>query len=241
MATLPNNYRDVETRRRAGVGWGPGAAIVVMNSPPRSKAAEDGESPRKASGWFAPLAARLRGKKPEAEPLPRRLLFLDDDPRRAEIFLAEHPQAVWVQTVVDCLSCLQESWDEVHLDHDLGGKQLVDVDEVDCGMEVIRWLCKEPREHLLPTRFFIHTHNLVAGLLMVMQMRTSGFEAEFRPFGHDLERILAHSDPDPTRDEVPEVRPTTPLRRWLAWIRSWWKPRKPGVLGRNEPEPIERL
>lgn len=29
---------------------------------------------------------------------PRRLLFLDDDPARAAIFLAENPDAVWVQT-----------------------------------------------------------------------------------------------------------------------------------------------
>jgi hypothetical protein len=216
---------------------GPGAATVLMKSPPGSKAVDDGESPQKASGWFAPVAARLVGKKPA----PRRLLFLDDDPRRAEIFLAEHPQAVWVQTVVECVSCLQESWDEVHLDHDLGGKHFVGTDEVDCGMEVIRWMCKEPRDHLLPTLFFIHTHNLVAGLLMVMQMRTSGFKAEFRPFGDDLERILAHNEPTPAQDADPEVSPTTPLRRWLAWIRSWRKGRKPDADARNEPESIGRV
>ena len=126
---------------------------------------------------------------------PPRVLFLDDDPRRAEIFLAEHPQAVWVETVVDCVERLGETWDEVHLDHDLGGRQHVGVDDIDCGMEVIRWMCKEPRDHLRATQFFVHTHNMVAGLLMVMQMRSSGFKAEFQPFGQDLASVLAHNEP----------------------------------------------
>ena len=79
-------------------------------------------------------------------------------------------------------------------------------------------------DHLISTLFFVHTHNLVAGLLMVMQMRTSGYTAEFRPFGHDLERILAHNEP--TDDPAPEPPPTTPLGRLLAWLRSSRKPRK---------------
>ena len=33
----------------------------------------------------------------------RRLLFLDDDPIRAEAFLLEEPEAVWVKTVTDCV------------------------------------------------------------------------------------------------------------------------------------------
>jgi hypothetical protein len=165
-------------------------------------------------------------------------LFLDDDPRRAEIFLAENPQAVWVQTVVECVTCLEECWDEVHLDHDLGGKQLVHPDEVDCGMEVIRWMCKEPREHLRPTRFFVHSHNLVAGLLMVMQMRTGGFNAEFRPFGHSLEQILAHNEPDGEDDADLEVSPTTRLGRLLAWMTSWRKRKKPEADTSIEPESI---
>ena len=61
-------------------------------------------------------------------------------------------------------------------------------------------MCKEPREHLRPTQFFVHTHNLVAGLLMVLQMRSSGFKAEFRPFGQDLARILAHNETDDEPD-----------------------------------------
>ena len=220
---------------------GPEAATVPMRNPPGGKGLDQGKSARKAAGWLAPLAARLfKKKKPEPGQVPvRRLLFLDDDPRRAEIFLADNPQAVWVQTVVECVSCLQETWDEVHLDHDLGGKQHVSVDEVDCGMEVIRWLCKEPRDHLLPTLFFVHSHNYAAGLLMVMHMRSGGFRAEFRPFGHDLERLLGHNEPK--EDAVPEVKPTAPPRRWLAWLRSWRKGSGPYADTATEPESNGRV
>jgi hypothetical protein len=69
----------------------------------------------------------------------------------------------------------------------------VDSVDADCGMEVIRWLCREPRPHLKGTLFFVHTHNATAGLLMVLQMHCGGYRAEYRPFGLDLQRVLAHS------------------------------------------------
>lgn len=137
-------------------------------------------------------AARIRWRVPGLG--RQRLLFLDDDPSRADRFLRDYPQAVWVTTVPACLARLAERWDEVHLDHDLGGKTYVDSSETDCGMEVIRWLCKEPRRHLKRTRFFVHTHNATAGLLMVLLMRGGGYKAEFRPFGLDLEKLLAHNE-----------------------------------------------
>ena len=112
-----------------------------------------------------------------------RLLFLDDDPARAQAFLTDNPAAVWVQTVVECLARLEESWDEVHLDHDLGGERYVDLGREDCGMEVVRWLCLESRPHLLSTRFYIHSHNANAATIMVAQMSVAGYQVEFRPFG----------------------------------------------------------
>jgi hypothetical protein len=109
-----------------------------------------------------------------------------------------------VTTVPECLARLAEPWDEVHLDHDLGGKLYVDSKDVDCGMEVIRWLCKEPRTHLKDSLFFVHTHNAAAGLLMVLQMRQRGYKAEFRPFGLDLEKLLAHNESGPVPDPAPD-------------------------------------
>jgi hypothetical protein len=149
------------------------------------------------AGWIG----RRRAARGSAE--SRRLLFLDDDPKRAALFLDDHPDAVWVTTVAQCVARLAEPWDEVHLDHDLGGQRFVDSTDADCGMEVIRWLCKEPRDHLKGSLFFVHTHNSTAGLLMVLQMRCGGYKAEFRPFGLDLEKVLAHNElPSPAAERA---------------------------------------
>ena len=153
-------------------------------------------------------------------------MFLDDDPRRAETFLHENPEAVWVTTVAECLQRMNEAWDEVHLDHDLGGQHFVDMNQVDCGMEIIRWMCKEPRSHLNHTLFFVHTHNSVAGLLMVLQMRTSGYKAEFRPFGFDIAKLLAHNEPAADADPGAPAPAPRSQRHWLkrlfalgTWLR----------------------
>ena len=80
------------------------------------------------------------------EPVPPpRILFLDDDDLRAEVFLGDHPQAVWVQTAAECIAKLEEPWDEVHLDHDLGGEVFVNIDRDDCGMAVVRWIVDPQR------------------------------------------------------------------------------------------------
>ncbi len=145
-----------------------------------------------------------------------RVLFLDDDPLRAEVFLSENPGAVWVTTVEACLAKLAESWNEVHLDHDLGGEQFVDVDRDDCGMAVVRWLCNEPRAHLRATRFVVHTHNPVAGNLMMMMMEFGGYQVEGRPFGAEFHPL------DLFRDEDSEGG-FRPLPAWLVWLRTLGK------------------
>ncbi len=113
----------------------------------------------------------------------RRILFLDDDLRRGEAFLSWYPHAVWVETAAACLSRLTEPWDEVYLDHDLGGETFVDHTREDCGMAVVRWLCEEFRPHLQPTLFVIHTHNLGAACSMTFQLQASGYLVHEAPFG----------------------------------------------------------
>jgi hypothetical protein len=114
---------------------------------------------------------------------PIRRLFLDDDPARASVFLEANPDAVWVQSAAECVARLAETWDEVHLDHDLGGEQFVDPEREDCGMEVVRWLEKEPRPHLRRTRFTVHSHNLAAAFEMALRLQALGRQVETRPFG----------------------------------------------------------
>jgi hypothetical protein len=140
---------------------------------------------------------------------PRRL-FLDDDPARAAIFLEANPDAVWVQTVADCVAKLAETWDEIHLDHDLGGEHFVDVNREDCGMEVVRWLGKEPRRHLRRARFTVHSHNIAAGFEMALRIQTLGYRVEVRPFGLE----------PPEADLLPEPFPVRLRERALALIRK---------------------
>jgi hypothetical protein len=141
---------------------------------------------------------------------PVRRLFLDDDPRRAEEFLAEYPNAVWVETVDDCLANLDSSWDEVYLDHDLGGEQFVDAGRADCGMEVVRWLAFEPRPHLRATRFFVHSHNGVAAYVMLLQMKSLGLKVSASPFGEGLWRRPPPPPPPLWRRVLARLRKSQP-------------------------------
>lgn len=118
---------------------------------------------------------------PPIAPSSRRL-FLDDDPTRAKAFLHRFPQAIWVQTVEECLACLEETWDEIHLDHDLGGQTEVDFEREDCGMAVVRWIIAVPRPQLASARFVVHTRNPNAACLMVTHLQVAGYNAEARPF-----------------------------------------------------------
>ncbi len=136
-------------------------------------------------------------------------MFLDDDPDRAAAFLVRHPDAIWVQTVPECLEKLVESWDEVHLDHDLGGEQFVDVNRVDCGMEVVRWLVREPRKHLRRSKFTVHSHNIAAAFEMVMTLQAVGYQVDARPFGVELAET--------------ELTPTTRLERLKLGARALFR------------------
>jgi hypothetical protein len=191
-----------------------------------------GKSPatRLARTWWSSLSWITNRRR------QRRLLFLDDDPARARSFLTEYPQAVWVENVPACIDRLAEKWDEVHLDHDLGGRTFVDTTRNDCGMEVIRWICKEPRAHLRRTLFFVHTHNAAAGLLMVLQMRSSGYKAEFRPFGFNLAHLLAREQAGPNANDTATAVPDTRLRRCCQWLLRWRKKPQPA----EAPPPRDR-
>jgi hypothetical protein len=146
---------------------------------------------------------------------PRRL-FLDDDPARASAFLETHPDAVWVQTVPECLEKLLEAWDEVHLDHDLGGEQFVDVDREDCGMEVVRWLAREPRGHLRRAKFTVHSHNMAAAYEMALRIHSLGFDVDARPFGVDPPEPEPSTEPEP----LPEVGRAWPRLRLRERARA---------------------
>ena len=142
------------------------------------------------------------------------ILFLDDDPGRARLFLVRHPEAVWVQAASDCIGLLSQAWDQVHLDHDLCGERFVDSSRSDCGMEVVRWLCGAFQEPLRDTQFIIHSHNTEAAQMMVWSLYEAGYHAAYRPFAVDLVDWLSleeRATPWWTRSH---------RGKWLA-IRTW--------------------
>jgi hypothetical protein len=171
------------------------------------------------------VSSQVADSTPEPGP---RVLFLDDDPKRAGEFVAKHPQAVWVRTAAECIARLSEEWGEVHLDHDLGGEIFVDSSREDCGMEVVRWLCAADRPSLRHDALFvIHTHNMNAAGAMVHKLQEAGYLAVYRPFGIDLERWISELD----RNEQLEPSEPGPPRhsRGLHWPR--WLSRLSRKLG----------
>jgi hypothetical protein len=162
-------------------------------------------------------------------PRTRRRLFLDDDPERAAHFLGDHPDAVWVQTVPECVAMLAQRWDEVHLDHDLGGEVYVDMDREDCGMEVVRWLARQPRPHLRRSRFTVHSHNMVAAFIMAMQIRAMGYRVEARPFGLEP----PESEPRPTSGLA---RQWERARALILRLRGRQAPDPPEAVAPDPPE-----
>jgi hypothetical protein len=144
-----------------------------------------------------------------------RILFLDDDPARAELFLSRYPQAVWVQTAEQCILRLTEAWSQVHLDHDLGGEHFVDSSRSDCGMEVVRWLCGEFREQLRDTRFIIHSHHVDAAEQMVWSLYDAGYHAAYRPFSVDLVDWLCFHEAKNARESHGSWRKWLVCPGWL--------------------------
>ena len=107
------------------------------------------------------------------------MLILDDNKQRADFMCKRFPQAnvVWVDNVKDCLLSLQESWDVVRLDHDLGGEAFVDSSRRDCGMEVVRYLTTISHKHLEETLFICHSHFARAGEEMAKALSLAGYDA----------------------------------------------------------------
>jgi hypothetical protein len=183
------------------------------------------------------MSPKVTAKDPSSDPnRSRRILFLDDDPARAEIVLAANPDAVWVQTADECIARLAEDWDQVHLDHDLGGERFVDLSRDDCGMAVVRWLCLEPHPHLKETHFLIHSHNPGAASIMLMQIQVAGFRVEHRPFG------VTTTFPPP-EDPFWNHRPV--WRDWLARLlapafRLAGRKTGPGPISDDPSPPVDR-
>jgi hypothetical protein len=138
-----------------------------------------------------------------------RILFLDDDPKRATQFKEKHSldNVIWVKTADECIAQLKENnWDEVHLDHDLEGKVFVNPAYSNTGSGVVRWITENEKvPHSI--KFIIHSLNSGAALDMIKLLRNSEYDAIYRPFeirGQlDLRDMIVDAMCDPESVDMP--------------------------------------
>lgn len=118
-------------------------------------------------------------------------LFLDDCVERAarayeRMTDNDRNNTIWTQTVPDTINILDNHRSvlaQVSLDHDLNGRTYVHSDREDCGMEVVRWLQRQPVNSFDGCEFIIHTWNEIAGPEMLHKLKRKGYSVKYNPFG----------------------------------------------------------
>lgn len=122
----------------------------------------------------------------------RTTLFLDDCPNRCRSFRSNFPSATIVNDADSCIEQLKsQAWDQVFLDHDLGGTTYQDTNEKNSGSEVVRWILQnKPAVGL----FICHSLNAPARENMFMFLKWADFPVDEIPFGSDLWKRLVYGE-----------------------------------------------
>jgi len=121
------------------------------------------------------------------------LLFVDDRTKRIHYALDNFPE--FRVTIATCVPealrqmCVRD-WDVVSLDHDLNGYDFQNPDTPTCGMEIVRYIKKTgwPPQRKKP-EFWIHSSNLFAAHLMVVELTAEGFDVWHKPIYYKVENI----------------------------------------------------
>jgi hypothetical protein len=122
----------------------------------------------------------------------KKMLFLDDRTNRIHSALRQFSEKWDVTLATNVKECLRrlsgEDFDEVRLDHDLGGDDFQDPDSPLVGMEIIRYLEKTgwPEGKHRPL-FRVHSSNIFAAHMMVKRLQAMGFFAFWERFEYDAE------------------------------------------------------
>ena len=108
------------------------------------------------------------------------ILFLDDCPHRCKSFRSNFPSATIVNDAKSCIAELKkQDWDEVFLDHDLGGTTYQDASDKNSGSEVVRWILEnKPKVSL----FVCHSLNTPARQNMIAALANAGYFVANIPF-----------------------------------------------------------
>lgn len=110
----------------------------------------------------------------------RTTLFLDDCPNRCKSFRSNFPFATIVNDADSCIEQLKsQAWDQVFLDHDLGGTTYQDTNEKNSGSEVVRWIVENKPVVGL---FVCHSLNGPARQNMFHSLKGAGFRVCEIPF-----------------------------------------------------------
>lgn len=115
-----------------------------------------------------------------------RVLILEDDPQRRELFVEANASAHQVETAAGAIELLShdEPWSLVCLDHDLGGEVFVDSSNRNTGMEVVRFLeSKQGEMRRKIESIIVHSWNSPAASEMEKRLRRAGYRAQWHPFG----------------------------------------------------------
>lgn len=123
-----------------------------------------------------------------------KMLFIDDRSKRLHYALDHFTQEYDVTLAPNVLEALRllssQDWDVVSLDHDLMGKDFEDPDSKECGMEIVRYIAKTgwPLQRKKPI-FYVHSSNLFAVHLLVVELTQLGFDAWHKPIYYDVKHM----------------------------------------------------
>ena len=116
-----------------------------------------------------------------------KVFVLEDDPNRIETIKnrfgkkANFIFTVNIQEAKEKFNPVNENYDLIMLDHDLGGQVYVDSKENNTGAEFCRWILKN--KFNLP-QVIIHSHNIVGAEIMEEYLIKGGHNVLKIPFGN---------------------------------------------------------
>jgi hypothetical protein len=119
-----------------------------------------------------------------------RVFVLEDDPIRIKVFkenFEKFAKFTFSTNIYDAMKDfdLNNKYDLILLDHDLGGETFVDSEFYNTGAQFCRYLIKKKIE--LP-QIIIHSHNPVGAEIMEEYLIEKGYNASRVPFGELIKR-----------------------------------------------------
>lgn len=117
-------------------------------------------------------------------------MFVEGNPQRAALqFQRMTPEdqnrTFWVKTVpeaIDMLENYRERLDIFSMAYNLNGEEYNHPSREDCGLEIVRWLEKQPSSPYSHVRFIVHSWDR-AGVKMTTRLRTRGYRVMNVAFG----------------------------------------------------------